>query len=102
MTGLSAWVRQIVLTLGACFFLLFGILLLISAFGASDPLWFIATFFSSTLMILISAAILAGLIYRMIKPHRHSNDSGSEDSSQSCETHPLCSHSREDGNPENP
>jgi hypothetical protein len=67
MTGVLGWIGQVALTLGACFFLLFGILVLISGFGMADPLWFIATFFSATLMILISAAILAGLICRMIK-----------------------------------
>jgi hypothetical protein len=66
VSGPLAWFRQIALTLGACFFLLFGVLVLISAFGMEDPLGFILTFFSSTLMILISAAILAGLLWRMI------------------------------------
>ena len=81
MTGLFGWLRQIVLTLGACFFLLFGILVLISAFGMADPLLFILTFFSSTLMILISAAILAGLVYRMISSRRRLQDPGGEGSS---------------------
>ena len=81
MACLLGWLRQIVLPLGACFFLLFGILVLISAFGMGDPLSFIMTFFSSTLMILISAAILAGLLYRMISPERQSPDLRSEGSS---------------------
>jgi hypothetical protein len=81
MTGPFGWVRQIVLTLGACFFLLFGILVLISAYGMADPLLFIMTFFSSTLMILISAAILAGLVYRMISSRRPLQNPSGEPSS---------------------
>ncbi len=81
MTAPFGWFRQIVLTLGACFFLLFGIQVLISAFGMADPLSFMMTFFSSTLMILISAAILAGLVYRMISSRRRLQDPSGEGSS---------------------
>ncbi len=50
------WVSRIVLTLCACFFVLFGIFILIASFYMKDPFLFIMSFLSSTLIILISAA----------------------------------------------
>lgn len=55
------------LALGSFFFLLFGAYVLIASFFLNDPLYFIMSFFASTLMILISAAILAGPLVRMAK-----------------------------------
>jgi hypothetical protein len=49
------------------FFLLFGIYLLILAYHLTDPLSFIMTFFASNLVILISAALLLGLILKFRK-----------------------------------
>ena len=60
------WIRQVVLLLAGCLFLFFGIQLLIGAYQLKDPSWFIMLFFSSNLIILISATILVGIIYRMI------------------------------------
>jgi len=72
MTGILWWVRQVVFSLCACFFLLFAVHILLAAFGLEDPLYFIMTFLSSTFMIAISGAILAGLVYRMIRFFRSS------------------------------
>ncbi|MBW2609610.1 MAG: hypothetical protein JRC68_04605 [Deltaproteobacteria bacterium] len=77
MAMLFWWIRQIILILVGCFFLLFGIQLLISAYRLKNPFWFIMTFFSSNLIILISGALLAGFIYRIIAVHR--NRSGDEE-----------------------
>ena len=60
------WIRQILLTLLGGFFLLFGVCLLILAYHLNDPFRFIMTFFASSLMILISAALLLGFIVKMI------------------------------------
>ena len=68
------WIRQIILVLVSCFFLIFGIQLLISAYGLNNPFWFIMTFFSSNLIILISAALLIGFIYRMVASREHRSD----------------------------
>jgi hypothetical protein len=65
MIGIFWWIRQIILVLLACFFLLFGIHLLISAYDLKNPFWFIMTFFSSNLIILISAVFLLGLVLHM-------------------------------------
>jgi hypothetical protein len=70
MSTIFWWIRQIILTVAGCFFLLFGIRLLIAAYQLKDPYWFIMTFFSSNLIILISAALLVGFIYRMINAFR--------------------------------
>jgi len=65
------WIKQIILALLGCFFLIFGINLLISAYQLKDPFSFIMTFFSSNLIILISATLLIGFICRMINLHKN-------------------------------
>jgi membrane protein implicated in regulation of membrane protease activity len=67
---LFRWLTRILLTLGACFFLMFGIHVLVASFYLTDPFMFIMSFFGSSLMVLISAAILAGLIARTIREMR--------------------------------
>jgi len=59
------WLKQIVLSLACCFFILFGVSLLLSSYGLKNPEWFILTFFSASFIILISAALLAGFIVRI-------------------------------------
>ena len=49
------------------FFLLFGIYLLILSYRLTDPLSFIMTFFASNLVILISGALLLGLVFKFRK-----------------------------------
>lgn len=66
------WIRQIILTLLGGFFLLFGVHLLFLAYRLNDPFGFIMTFFASSLMILISAALLLGFIVKMIAAYRGS------------------------------
>ena len=70
MSGLFWWIRQIVLTLMGCFFIIFGIQLLIAAYQLKDPFYFVMTFFSSNLIILISATLLVGFVYRMVRMYR--------------------------------
>ena len=60
------WLRQLFLTFLGCFFLLFGINILIAAYKLKDPFNFMMTFFASNLMILISATLIIGFVYRMI------------------------------------
>jgi len=71
-TGVSTywWIRQIILILIAGFYLVFGIQLLVSAYRLNDPGNFILTFYASNFMILISAALLAGFIYRLVATYR--------------------------------
>ncbi len=64
------WTVQTVLVLMAVFFLLFGIQLCIQAYHLDNPYFFILTFFSSNLIILISAVILIGLVLRMKNVYR--------------------------------
>ena len=52
--------------IGSVFFLVFGIILLISSYRLNDPFSFVLTFFASNLIILISAVILLGLVYRSV------------------------------------
>ncbi|MBW1790611.1 MAG: hypothetical protein JRK53_29110, partial [Deltaproteobacteria bacterium] len=52
----------------------FGIQLLIASYGLKDPFNFVMTFFASNLMILISAALLAGFIYRIVVALRPTKD----------------------------
>jgi hypothetical protein len=66
MSNVFWWIRQVILTLMGCFFLVFGIQLLISAYQLNNPFWFVMTFFASNLIILISAALVVGFIVRMV------------------------------------
>jgi TRAP-type C4-dicarboxylate transport system permease small subunit len=67
-------VRQILLIAVGCFFLLFGVHLLISAYQLNNPFWFVMTFFASNLIILISIALVVGFVIRMIKPLEKGED----------------------------
>jgi hypothetical protein len=49
------------------FFLLFGIYLLVLSYHLTDPISFIMTFFASNLVILISAVLLLGLVFKIRK-----------------------------------
>ena len=60
------WIRQIGLILLGCFFLMFGIQLLVAAYRLADPISFILTFFASNFVILISAALIVGFVYRVV------------------------------------
>ena len=71
MSGVLWWIRQIVLVLMGSFFLYYGIELLISSYKLDDPYSFIMTFFASNFIILISAALVFGFVYRMIIVYRH-------------------------------
>ena len=66
MTNLFWWIRQSALILGAGFFLFYGITLMIAAYHFDNPPDFIMTFFGASLMILISATVLLGLIWRVV------------------------------------
>jgi hypothetical protein len=65
------WVRQVLLLLGGLFFLGFGIIVLIAAYGLKDPFSFIMAFFASNLIILISAALIVGFIFRVVTAIRN-------------------------------
>jgi membrane protein implicated in regulation of membrane protease activity len=70
MTMMFWVIKQILLILAGCFFLVFGVSVLIESYGLKDPFSFVLTFFASNLMILISAAILLGLVLRLVSFHR--------------------------------
>ena len=61
------WIRQFALIMLGVGFLVFGIHVLILAYHLEDPFIFILTFFSSNFIILISAALLVGFVYRAIR-----------------------------------
>ena len=78
MSGIFWWIRQVLLTLLACFFLVFGVQLLIAAYQLKDPFSFVMTFFSSNLIILISCTLLIGFIYRMVTVYRKARNNEDE------------------------
>jgi hypothetical protein len=63
------WIRQIFLVLVGCFFVLFGVHILILSYQLKDPFSFVMTFFSSNLIILISATLVIGFVIRMKKAY---------------------------------
>ncbi|MFC1516275.1 hypothetical protein ACFL7E_05890 [Thermodesulfobacteriota bacterium] len=62
------WIRQILLILLGCFFLIFGILILVSSYRLQEPYQFIMTFFAANFIILFSATLVFIFAYRM-KPY---------------------------------
>ena len=68
------WIRQVILSLAGCFFLIFGIQVLKAAYQLEDPGYFVMTFFASNLMILISATLLLGFVFRMVRAFKRSKD----------------------------
>ena len=75
MSNLLWWIWQIVLISASAFFLYYGVRLLISAYELNDPFTFLMTFFASNFIILISATLMVGFAYRMIRIYRQSKDS---------------------------
>ncbi len=73
------WIRQVILVLMGCFFIFFGIDLLIAAYKLEDPFSFIMTFFASNLMILISATLVLGFIIRMVNMYKKIRDAENGD-----------------------
>ena len=69
------WIQEGILSAACLFFLLFGVHLLIAAYGLNNPFWFVMTFFSSSLIILISAALLLGFILRMVARYKAQRNS---------------------------
>lgn len=61
------WMRQALLILAGCVFLIFGIQVLIAAYTLGDPFSFIMTFFAASFIILISLALLAGFVFQVIQ-----------------------------------
>ncbi len=68
------WIRQTLLILLSCFFLIFGVCILISGYQLQNPYSFILTFFASNLIILISAALLIVFVFQMKKFRKNSRD----------------------------
>jgi hypothetical protein len=66
MKAVIWWVGQSLMGLFFVSFLVLGIDLCRASFHLKEPYQFILTFFASNLIILVSAALLAGLIVRII------------------------------------
>jgi hypothetical protein len=60
------WVRFILLSALALFFLEFGIEEMIRAYQGKNPAVFLASFFSSSFIILISGTLLVAFVWRMV------------------------------------
>ncbi len=74
MQGIFWWIRQVILTLVGCFFLIFGINLLKAAYRLEDPAYFVMTFFASNLIILVSATLMLGFVFRMMRACKKTRD----------------------------
>lgn len=60
------WVRFLVFSAIAAFFLEFGIEEMVRAYRIRNPAEFLASFFSASFIILISGTLLVAFIWRMI------------------------------------
>jgi hypothetical protein len=67
------WIGQLMLTGAACFFVFFGISLLMAAYQLKDPFSFIMTFFAANFIILISAVMVVGFVMRTFRKIRAHN-----------------------------
>ena len=65
------WVKQILLIVLGSFYLYFGVKLLIASYQLNNPFTFLLTFFASNFIILISAALLVGFVYRLVAAYRY-------------------------------
>ncbi|MFC1812680.1 hypothetical protein ACFL03_08310 [Thermodesulfobacteriota bacterium] len=82
------WARQVVLILLGCFFLIFGIHILVSSYKLEEPFSFILTFFASNFIILISLTLVIIFVYQMkasVVVSRHSEQQDILDSEKSVE-----------------
>lgn len=64
------WVRLILFSAVAVFFLVFGIQEMVRAYQAKHPGVFLASFFSASFIILISGTLLVGFIWKMVLRHK--------------------------------
>lgn len=55
------------LVAAAVFFVVFGLSVLVYAYQLNDPFIFVMTFFSASLIILISLVMTIGFVYRIIR-----------------------------------
>jgi uncharacterized membrane protein len=76
------WMRQVSLIAVGCFFVIFGVHLLIATYRLKDPFTFILTFFASNFIILISATLVIVFIFRIKKAlsPRNPDDTDIQDS----------------------
>lgn len=65
------WGKQILLIALGGFYLYFGVHLLIASYQLNNPFSFLLTFFASNFIILISAALLIGFVYRLVTAYRY-------------------------------
>ena len=74
MSKIAKWIKSGGLALIGLVFVLFGIQLLISAYGLQDPFFFVMTFFASNLIILIGIVFLIGFSCRVFSFFKKSGD----------------------------
>ncbi len=72
------WVRFIVFSFLAAFFLEFGIEEMVRAYTVNHPMHFLASFFSASFIILISGTLLFAFIWRMVLRAKGSDEGGSK------------------------
>ena len=69
----GGYVKNIILTFVATGFSLFGVYVLVFAYSLNDPFSFILSFFAASLIILISLALVAGFVTRIILTYKTEN-----------------------------
>ena len=69
------WLRTIFLSIISAFFLIWGAQEMLRAYALSHPGEFLASFFSSSFIILISASLLFGFLWRMIIKYKKIKES---------------------------
>ena len=74
MKAMFWWAFHILVLLFCAGFLLLGITMLRRAYGMEYPLNFFIAFFGSSMMILVSAALILGLVVKMILRWRNPVD----------------------------
>ena len=68
------WIRWVGIAALSIFFLIFGIEEMVRAYKADHPTLFLGSFFSASLIILISGTLLLGSLWRMMDGLRYGPD----------------------------
>ena len=72
------WIKHLIICLVSGFVLIFGIQMFIVAWKLKNPYEFIMCLITSNVVILVSATLFFGFIYRMLRGRKDKEDNGEE------------------------
>jgi TRAP-type C4-dicarboxylate transport system permease small subunit len=70
------WIRFLLFSAFALFFLVFGVEEMVRAYRSKTPYDFLGSFFAASFIILISATLLIAFVWRMVRRARGKEENG--------------------------